>query len=115
MTQDTDVRRSQVIQRLKQAGFAPQMSDQVLSLIDAIMTGCAPLAYVLVAATEVCKVCELTKTHQHVAAAVACLAGEVLQCHAPSLGDQSGAPRHPRRETIYWTQKRLGRVERNQA
>jgi hypothetical protein len=115
MTQSMDVRRSQVIERLKEAGFAPHMSDQVLGMVDAIMTGRAPLAYVLIAATEVCMVCGLDETHRHVADAVSCLADEVLLYQKPSLGDTAGAPHRPRRDTIYWTRKRRGAAEQNQA
>ena len=115
MTQDTDARRVQVIQRLKQAGFAPQMSEQVLGLVDAIMTGRAPLAYVLVAAMEVCRVCELTRTHQHVADALACLAGEVRQIQNPSLDDHLGAPRRPRADIVYWHHESQGRAEQHPA
>jgi hypothetical protein len=60
-------------------------------MVDVIMTGRSPLAYVLVAATEVCKVCELSRTHRHIANALACVAGEVLQCKDPSVGDKSVA------------------------
>lgn len=91
MTQDMNAKRVQVIDRLNQSGFKPETIEQILEIIDLIMTGRAPLAYVLVAATEVCKVCELSRTHRHVANALACVASEVLQYMDPSVDDESGA------------------------
>jgi hypothetical protein len=115
MTQDMDASRIQVIHRLSESGFKPQMIDQILRMIDAMMTGRAPLAHVLVAAAEVCKVCELSRTHQHVANALACLAGEVLQYLDPPVEDQSGAPRRTPFGVAYWDHKRRGRVDQLQA
>ena len=91
MTQDTDAKRIQVIQRLNEAGFKPPTIDHILGMIDAMMTGRAALAQVLVAVTEVCKACALSGTHQHVANALACLEGEVLQYQNPALDDDSAA------------------------
>ena len=91
MTQDMDARRDEVIDRLSESGFTPQVADGILRMVDAMMTGRAPLANVLVAATEVCKVCDLSETHGHVADAVACLAGEVLVCHDPYWDHPSDA------------------------
>ena len=106
MAQDTDVRRSEVIHRLNESGFTPQMRDQILHMVDAMMTGRAPVAHVLVAAAEVCKVCELSRTHQHIADALACLAGEVLQYLNPPLDDQGGAPHRKPFGVAYWDYKR---------
>ena len=91
MTQDTDARRTQVIHRLKEFGFNPQTIDQILLMIDAVMTGRAPPADVLVGAKEVCKECDLSSTHQHVANLRTCAAGEVMQYQALSLDIHSGA------------------------
>jgi hypothetical protein len=52
MTQDTDARRIQVIHRLSEFGFNPQTIDQILLMTDAVMTGCAPLADVMVGVKE---------------------------------------------------------------
>jgi len=66
MTPNTEAQRIQVVHRLHESGCTPKTIDQVLGMIDAMMTGQVALANVLVAATEVCKVCELGKTQQHV-------------------------------------------------
>lgn len=100
--QDTDKRRDKVIQRLKASGCEPRKCDQILHLIDAMMTGRAPLAQVLVAAKEVCKVCDLRGTHQHIDNALACLAGEVMQYHKPSLDDDSGPARRKQSDSACW-------------
>jgi hypothetical protein len=114
-TQDMDTRRSQVIHRLQQSGFTPPMSAQILSMVDSIMTGHTPLAHVLVAAAEVCGVCGLGKTHQHVADALTCLAGEVLLLQTPSLNDDSAAPHHKEASSVYWNHKRQARAEQRLA
>lgn len=89
MTQDTDEKRIQVIQRLSEAGFNPRAVDQILLQVDAMMTGHATLAHVLVAATEVCKVCDFSSTQKHISDALECLAGEILYYENPSLNAHS--------------------------
>ena len=113
MTQDTDVRRLQVIQRLNEFGFKPQTIEEILLLIDSMMTGHAPLAHVLVAATEVCNVCELSKTQRHVVDALSCLSSEVQQFQ--NLSDQSGIPRLIRSGIACQDQKNLSQGEQAQA
>jgi hypothetical protein len=110
MTQDTQARRSQVIRRLHKSGFTPNMRDQILRMVDAMMTGRAPLAHVLVAAAEVCKVCELGRTNQHIDNALGCLAGEVLQYLNPPAGDQDVSPRRTPFGVAYWDYRRRGLV-----
>jgi hypothetical protein len=106
MTHDTDAGRSEVVQRLNQSGFTPQARDQILRVIDAMMTGRAPLAHVLVAATEVCRACELSGTHQRVADALACLAGEVRQYQNLAADDRSGPALRARAGVACWNPKR---------
>jgi hypothetical protein len=84
-------------------------------MVDAMMTGQPTLAHVLVAATEVCNVCELSRTQQHVADAVACLAGEILLHQTPSLDDDSCAPHHKQSGPVYWNHKHQRRVEHSPA
>ena len=87
MTQDADASRTQMIHRLNESGFQPRTIDQILRMIDAMLTGRIALAHVLVAAMEVCKGCELSRTHRHIANALECLADEVMQEQTPSLAE----------------------------
>jgi len=80
----------QVIQRLTESGFKPQSVAQILHLIDAVMTGHATLAHLLVAAAEVCKVCELSTTHQHLTDGLVSLASEIPHFQAGSVDGHSG-------------------------
>lgn len=95
MTQDMDAKRNKVIDRLNDSGLKPRTVDEILTMIDGMMTGRPSLAHVLLAAKEVCKVCELSRTNQHVADALASLASEVLQYSDPSLGGHGDAPHVP--------------------
>ena len=94
MTQDQDTRRDHVIERLKASGCEPRKCGQILKLIDAMMTGRAPLAQVLVAAKEVCKVCELNGTHELLDEALACLANEIMQLGKPASDADPGPSQH---------------------
>jgi hypothetical protein len=96
MAQNTDAGRNRAIRRLNESGFKPQTIDQILQMIDAMMTGHATLAHVLVAATEVCRACDLDETHRHVAKALECLAAEVMQYQDAFPDDPSGAVRRTR-------------------
>ena len=116
ITKDTDARRAQVTHRLNESGLTPQAIGEVLLMVDAIMAGRVPLAHVLVAAKEVCRECELSSTHQHVADALACLAGEVMHYEDPSLASHAdGAPGRTRSGSENWNDKRQGRVGQAQA
>jgi hypothetical protein len=112
MIQDMDARRTQVIHRLKEFGFHPQTIDQILLMIDAVMTGGAPQADMLVGAKEVYKECDLSSTHQHVPTLLTCAAGEVIKYQSPSLDTHSDAPRRTRSGSACWNDKRRGRVGR---
>jgi hypothetical protein len=115
ITKDTESRRNQIIHRLSESGFKPETIDQILLMIDAIMTGHTPLAHVLVAATEVCRACQLSSTHQHVADALASLAGEVVHYEDPSLEVHAGTPDRARSGNACWNDKRRGRGGQAQA
>ena len=110
MTQNADARRDQVIHRLQESGFKPQAAGEILRMIDDMMTGRATLSHVLAAATEVCKLCGLGNTRQHVADALACLAGEVLQYRNPCLDDHSDDTRSTRSGIAYWNPIEQGRA-----
>jgi len=115
MTKNADARRIRVIQRLNDSGLTPQAVDEVLLMVDAMMAGRVPLAHVLEAAKEVCKECELLVTHQHVANALASLAGEVMRFEDPSLDGQPGGPGRTRFGGENWNDKRRGRAGQAQA
>jgi hypothetical protein len=104
-----------VIHRLNESGLTPQAIDEVLLMVDSIMAGRVPLAHVLEAAKEVCRECELSSTHQHVADALACLAGEVMHYEDPSLDGQAGGPGRMQSGDAYWNDKRRGRAGQAQA
>jgi hypothetical protein len=110
MTHNIDARRDQVIHRLQESGFKPQAADEILRMIDEMMTGRATLAHMLTAATEVCKVCGLSSTRQHLADALACLAGEVLQYRNPCLDDHSDDTRSIGTGIAYWNPVEQGRA-----
>ena len=84
-------------------------------MVDAIMAGRVPLAHVLVAAKEVCRECELISTHQLVADALACLAGEVMHYENPSADGHAGGPVRTRSGSEIWNDKRRGRAGQAQA
>jgi hypothetical protein len=63
----------------------------------------------------VCKECELVVTHQHVADALACLAGEVMHYENSSNGGQVGGPGRTRFGSENWNDKRRGRAGQAQA
>jgi hypothetical protein len=85
MAQGADVSRTQMVHQLNEAGFEPQAIDKILWMIDAMLTGNTALAHVLVASAEVCKACQLSGTHRHIANALGCLAQEVTQSSIPPL------------------------------
>ena len=116
ITKDMEARRNQVIHRLNESGFKPETIDDILLMIDAMMTGHTPLAHVLVAVTEVCRACELNNTHEHVANALECLAGEVMHYEDPSVdGHAGGVPVGMRSSIENWNDKRRGRAGQAQA
>lgn len=92
MPEEMNSKRMLVISRLNKAGFMPRRIDRIMRLIDDMMGGHALLADVLVAAGEVCTVCDLHETHQRVAGASTCLAGEVVRYMDPSVSQIVGAP-----------------------
>jgi hypothetical protein len=112
MIEDTDIKRNQMIQRLTEAGFKPPAIDQIVPMIDAMMTGHSVLAYVMVAAAEVCTACELSRTHKHVADALDCLAAETLQFEKATVDSRSDGPGFTQSGIAHWNHKRRGRVEK---
>jgi hypothetical protein len=65
---------------------------------------------VLAAAAEVCDLCGLSSTRQHVADAISGLAGEVLQYRNPSLDDHSDDTRFIGSGIAYWNPIEQGRA-----
>jgi hypothetical protein len=104
-----------MVDRLSETGFKPQTVDQILLVIDAMMTGRVPLAHVLVAVREVCRVCGLGGTHQRVSEALASLAGEVLQRRNSGSDDHSDGPRRRRFGIACWDSGCWGRGEESLA